>query len=61
MRRKKSPRILSIRGFFRRNHVLQMKSICKTQCRRLRLLISMEFFVGKDRKLLQLLASLIHL
>ena len=40
---RKNPRILSIRGFFRRNHVLQMKLICKTQCRRLRLLISMEF------------------
>ena len=43
MRCKKSPRMFLIRGFFRRNHVLQMKSICKTQCRRLRLLISMAF------------------
>ena len=32
MRCKKSPRVFLIRGFFRRNHVLQMKSICQTQC-----------------------------
>ena len=30
---RKNPRILSIRGFFRRNYVFQMKLIWKTLCR----------------------------
>ena len=29
---RKNPRILSIRGFFRRNYVWQMESICKAPC-----------------------------
>lgn len=29
---RKNPRILSIRGFFRRNYVWQMESICNAPC-----------------------------
>jgi len=29
---RKNPRILSIRGFFRRNYVWQIESICQTPC-----------------------------